>query len=81
MPGVLLVNPTLHQDHQEAEILPVLPHRLVVAKTDVLRSFNDLFAFVNVRGQDRILIAAWLVGTFQFSSAFTVLVMQGEQST
>jgi hypothetical protein len=27
----------LHQDHQEAEVLPVLTHRLVVAQADVLR--------------------------------------------
>ena len=27
----------LHQDHQEAEVLAVLPHRLVVAEANVLR--------------------------------------------
>ena len=27
----------LHQDHQEAEVLAVLPHRLVVAQANVLR--------------------------------------------
>jgi hypothetical protein len=42
---------------------------------------DELWDFVNVRAEDRPVVAAWLVGVYQFEAPFPLLVLQGEQGS
>jgi hypothetical protein len=45
-------------------------------------SFDELWEFVNVQKKtDRIILASWLLGAFQYGEPFSALVLVGEQGT
>ena len=67
-------HPCVHQPRQQGvfrEVLEVPAVAYLANKIDA--AVNDLFAFVNGRKQNRILIAAWLEGTFQSALHFLCL--------